>query len=316
MESSKQFLESSKEFLSSNSFIAKISFIILVIIAFILLFNFSYWIMNMFLTPSKSPYLVSGMKDAKTLKIVSQDPRQNGSVPIFRSNNQYNGIEMTWSSWIYIDDPTYGQNNHLADGNRNVNPVFVKGSNSTSGSTMGVMDDSMGGAFKNSNSPGVYLQTSDNVTSESYSNENSNLIKMNMIIMVDIFPYLNPDSNTTLYNQSIPIPGIPIKKWVSVILRFSTQNILDIFINGSLNKRVKLYNSVRQNYEDVFINPDGGYDGFLSNLRYFDYSIGTFEINQIVSSGPNLTIPQDSNLKNANPYYLSTKWMFGENNVS
>ena len=316
MESSKQFLESSKEFLSSNSFIAKISFIILVIIAFILLFNFSYWIMNMFLTPSKSPYLVSGMKDAKTLKIVSQDPRQNGSVPIFRSNNQYNGIEMTWSSWIYIDDPTYGQNNHLADGNRNVNPVFVKGSNSTSGSTMGVMDDSQGGAFKNSNSPGVYLQTSDNVTSESYSNENSNLIKMNMIIMVDIFPYLNPDSNTTLYKQSITIPGIPIKKWVSVILRFSTQNILDIFINGSLNKRVKLYNSVRQNYEDVFINPDGGYDGFLSNLRYFDYSIGTFEINQIVSSGPNLTIQQDSNLKNANPYYLSTKWMFGENNVS
>ena len=316
MESSKQFLESSKEFLSSNSFIAKISFIILVIIAFILLFNFSYWIMNMFLTPSKSPYLVSGMKDAKTLKIVSQDPRQNGSVPIFRSNNQYNGIEMTWSSWIYIDDPTYGQNNHLADGNRNVNPVFVKGSNSTSGSTMGVMDDSQGGAFKNSNSPGVYLQTSDNVTSESYSNENSNLIKMNMIIMVDIFPYLNPDSNTTLYKQSITIPGIPIKKWVSVILRFSTQNILDIFINGSLNKRVKLYNSVRQNYEDVFINPDGGYDGFLSNLRYFDYSIGTFEINQIVSSGPNLTIQQDSNLRNANPYYLSTKWMFGENNVS
>ena len=316
MESSKQFLESSKEFLSSNSFIAKISFIILVIIAFIILFNFSYWIMNMFLTPSKSPYLVSGMKDAKTLKIVSQDPRQNGSVPIFRSNNQYNGIEMTWSSWIYIDDPTYGQNNHLADGNRNVNPVFVKGSNSTSGSTMGVMDDFQGGAFKNSNSPGVYLQTSDNVMPESYSKENYNLIKMNMKIIVDIFPYLNPDSNTTLYKQSITIPGIPIKKWVSVILRFSTQNILDIFINGSLNKRVKLYNSVRQNYEDVFINPDGGYDGFLSNLRYFDYSIGTFEINQIVSSGPNLTIQQDSNLKNANPYYLSTKWMFGENNVS
>ena len=95
MESSKQFLESSKEFLSSNSFIAKISFVILIIIAFILLFNFSYWIMNMVLTPSRSPYLINGMKDAKTLKIISQDPSQRGSVPIFRSNNQYNGIEMT-----------------------------------------------------------------------------------------------------------------------------------------------------------------------------------------------------------------------------
>ena len=110
MESTNQFLESSKEFLSSNSFVAKISFIILIIIAFILLFNFSYWIMNMVLTPSKSPYLINGMKDGKTLKVISQDLRQNGSIPIYRSNNQYNGVEMTWSTWIYIDDPTHMQN--------------------------------------------------------------------------------------------------------------------------------------------------------------------------------------------------------------
>ena len=315
MESSKQFLESSKEFLSSNSFIAKISFVILIIIAFILLFNFSYWIMNMVLTPSRSPYLINGMKDAKTLKIISQDPSQRGSVPIFRSNNQYNGIEMTWSSWIYIDDPTYRQTGHNLGTPRYVNPVYVKGSNSTSG--MGNMvSNSLGGKFKNSNAPGVYLQTSDNVIPETYASGDVNLIKMNMIIMVDIFPYVDPDSNTRQYYQTVTIEGIPIKKWVSVILRFSSQNILDVFINGSLKQRVKLFNSVRQNYDDVFVNPDGGYDGFLSNLRYYDYSIGTFEINQIVSSGPNLTMDQDSNLKNANPYYLSTKWMFGESNVS
>jgi len=315
MESSNQFLENSKEFLSSNSFIAKLSFVILIVIAFILLFNFSYWIMNMFLTPSRSSYLINGMKDAKTLKIISQDPSQRGSVPIFRSNNQYNGIEMTWSSWIYIDDPTYGQTGHNVGATRYVNPVYVKGSNSTGG--MGNMvSNSLGGTFKNSNAPGVYLQTSDNVNPETYASGGTNLIKMNMIIMVDIFPYLDPDSGTRQYYQKVIIEGIPIKKWVSVILRFSSQNILDVFINGSLNQRVKLFNSVRQNYDDVFVNPDGGFDGFLSNLRYFDYSIGTFEINQIVSSGPNLTMDQDSNLKNANPYYLSTKWMFGEANVS
>ena len=315
MESSKQFLESSKEFLSSNSFIAKLSFVILIVIAFILLFNFSFWIMNMFLTPSRSPYLINGMKDAKTLKIISQDPSQRGSVPIFRSNNQYNGIEMTWSSWIYIDDPTYGQTGYNIGATRYVNPVYVKGSNSTN--KMGNMvSNSLGGTFKNSNAPGVYLQTSDNVNPETYATGGTNLIKMNMIIMVDIFPYVDPDSGTRQYYQKVIIEGIPIKKWVSVILRFSSQNILDVFINGSLKQRVKLFNSVRQNYDDVFVNPDGGYDGFLSNLRYFDYSIGTFEINQIVSSGPNLTMDQDSNLKNANPYYLSTKWMFGEANVS
>ena len=313
MESSSKFLESSKEFLSSNSFIAKISFIILIIIAFILLFNFSYWIMNMVLSPSRSPYLINGMKDAKTLKIITQDIRQQGSIPIYRSNDQYNGIEMTWSSWIYIDDPTY-----LQTTDNTYNTVFVKGSNSKSIQTMGVIGNQRGGTFRNSNAPGVYLQPEYSVTSSTFQSPptNSNLIKMNLVIMVDIFPFRDPNSDTTIYNQKIIIEGIPIKKWVSIIMRFSTQNILDVFINGSLQQRVKLYNTVRQNYDDVFINPDGGFDGFLSNLRYYDYSIGTFEINQIVSAGPNLTMPDDSNLKNSNPYYLSTKWMFGEANAS
>ena len=319
MESSSKFLESSKEFLSSNSFIAKISFIILIIIAFILLFNFSYWIMNMVLSPSRSPYLINGMKDAKTLKVITQDIRQQGSIPIYRSNDQYNGIEMTWSTWIYIDDPTYLQTQATGSSdNRPYNPVFVKGSNSKNINSIGVMQgDRLGVTFRNSNGPGVYLQPEYSVSPTTFqSTELSNLIKMNMIIIVDIFPFRDPNSNRTLYNHTITIEGIPIKKWVSVIIRFSTQNIVDVFINGSLQQRVKLFNTVRQNYDDVFINPEGGFDGFLSNLRYYDYSIGTFEINQIVSSGPNLTMPDDSNLKNSNPYYLSTKWMFGETNVS
>ena len=51
MEASKKFLAGSKEFLNSNSFIAKISFIVFIIICFILLFNLSFWIMNMFFNP-------------------------------------------------------------------------------------------------------------------------------------------------------------------------------------------------------------------------------------------------------------------------
>ena len=81
-------MEASKEFLNSNSFIGKLSFIILVIIAFILLFNFSYFIMNMVMSPSRSPFLIDGMKDAKTLKVISQDIRQAGSIPIYRSKDQ------------------------------------------------------------------------------------------------------------------------------------------------------------------------------------------------------------------------------------
>ena len=46
-----------------------------------------------------------------------------------------------------------------------------------------------------------------------------------------------------------------------------------------------------------------------------NYSIGTFEIDQIVNSGPNLKMEGDSNISESNPYYLSTKWIFGENSL-
>ena len=49
----------------------------------------------MFIAPNRSPYLINGMKDAKTMKIINQDIRDSDSTPIFRSRDQYNGIEMT-----------------------------------------------------------------------------------------------------------------------------------------------------------------------------------------------------------------------------
>ena len=309
MESSKEFLKGSKEFLNSNSYIAKISFIILIIICFILLFNLSFWIMNMFLTPNRSPYLINGMKDAKTLKVIIQDIRQSDSIPIFRSRDQYNGIEMTWSTWIYIEDPLYQQ-----DQSESYNAVFVKGSD---GGDQRIMARTSGinNTFGNTNAPGVYLQASQAITRDNFDNGYNNLT-MNLIIVIDIFPFKNSTTGRNIFRQDIVVKAIPIRKWVSIIIRCSTQNIVDVFINGSLQQRVKLFNVIRQNYESVFINPNGGFDGFLSNLRYFDYSIGTLEINQIVSSGPNLRMDENTNMKNANPFYLSTKWLFGETNVS
>ena len=276
-----------------------------------MLFNFSYWIMNLVLTPSRSPYLLHGMKDAKTLKVINQDVRESDSIPIFRSRDQNNGIEMTWSTWIYIDDPTYNQTSTV----NSFNPVFIKGSNSVP-TSMGVdTRTSTPQTFSNSNGPGVYLQSNDRVLKDTFNENIPNLITMNLIILLDIFPFTDPISKLNYFNQKIIVEKFPIKKWVNLIIRCSTQNIVDIFINGSLHQRIKLYNIIRQNYDNVYINPEGGFDGFLSNLRYFDYSIGTFEINQIVSAGPNLTMDDNSNIKNSNPYYLSTKWLFGETNV-
>ena len=81
--------------------------------------------------------------------------------------------------------------------------------------------------------------------------------------------------------------------------------------------RSKILNSLpRQNYDDVYINyRDGGFRGNLSNLRYYNYAIGTYEIDKITESGPNLTMAEDSNIKNAAPQYLSPQWYFNDSDI-
>ena len=291
---SNQFISGTKEFVNNNSLIARISFILLIIICFVILFNIGYWILTLILSPSKSPYLVDGMKDAKTYLQIPQSLQSKGAKPIYRSRDQYNGLEFTWSTWFYINDPTYKSEQTYKN-------IFVKVSTSQTGN----------GIYNNTNGPGVYLTNVPINDVGSYVDGYNN-VTISLYIVLDIFPYNDPVSGEYIYKQPIIIENMPIKKWVNLIIRCNAQNIVDIFINGSLMKRVKLYNSIKQNYDDVYVSANGGFDGFISSLRYFNYSIGTFEVDQIVNSGPNLKIDKDNNLAESNPYYLSTKWLFGE----
>lgn len=293
---SKELLTGTKDFLNSNSLIAKISFVILIIICFVILFNIGYWLISLILSPSRTPLLVDGMKDAKVPLMIPQALNQKNAKPIYRSDNQYNGLEFTWSTWFYINDPTYGNSPYN---------IFVKGSKA---------NNSQRPEYFTTNGPGVYLIYSDektDVNSDAYISGFNNMT-MSLKIIMDIFPYKDPITSTTYYNQDIIIENIPIKKWVNLIVRCTSQNVVDIFINGTLVQRVKLYNTVKQNYDNVYVSQNGGFDGFISNLKYYNYNIGTFEIDQIVSAGPNLKIDKDNNLRQSNPYYLSTKWLFNE----
>jgi hypothetical protein len=294
--SSKEFLSGTKDFLDSNSFVAKISFVLLIIICFVIIFNVGYWVISLVLSPSKTPLLVDGMVDAKVPLSIPQAMNQKNAKPIYRSNDQYNGLEFTWSTWFYINDPTYRSE-------QNTKNIFVKGNKGN--------NTSQNQPFA-TNCPGVYLYSENSNNPNNYSSNGVNNLTMQLNIMMDIFPYQDPIDQTTKYNQEITIQDIPIKKWVNLIIRCNSQNIVDVFINSTLVQRAKLYNTVKQNYDNVYVAQNGGFDGFISNLKYYNYSIGTFEIDQIVSGGPNLKIDKDTNLKESNPYYLSTKWLFNE----
>jgi hypothetical protein len=109
----------------------------------------------------------------------------------------------------------------------------------------------------------------------------------------------------------VDISGIPINKWFNTTIRVENR-VLDVYMNGVLTKRKDLETIPRQNFYSVFICQNGGFGGYLSDLRYFNKSLNVFEINSIVNSGPSLKFNSDSdaayNKVPDNLHYLSHNW--------
>ena len=266
-------VSSSKDFLESNSFIAKTAFLLLVIIIFFIFLRISISLLSWLLAPNQDMTLLDGMADATMPIQITQDPVSTNSKPIIRSSNQILGMEFTWSIWMFIKPTTTAVAGTLPQ------HVFSKGA----GSKMSCLATATPPTFAN-NAPGVYLM---------------NVNTLNVVMDTVTQPACSAA-------PVISIVNMPINKWFNVVIRL-TDNTLDVYINGRLTKRAELPAVPNQNYDDVFICSGGGFNGYVSDLKYFNRSIGTTQINALVSNGPNTSISK-SNLKNNIPPYLSTTW--------
>ena len=82
----------SKEFMESNSLVAKVAFLLLVVVLFVVALKSLTYVASYFLQPNGSPHLIDGMIDAKQMKVINVDPNEKGSKPIVRSVNEEGGI--------------------------------------------------------------------------------------------------------------------------------------------------------------------------------------------------------------------------------
>tara|TARA_B110001450_G_scaffold256443_2_gene286965 strand:- start:1113 stop:2000 length:888 start_codon:yes stop_codon:yes gene_type:complete len=264
-----------KESIGGNSLVSKIAFIILIIIIFLITLRLATYFMVWLFSPSKNPILINGRSDAKRMLVYTQDPKLKGSKPILRSENDYQGMQFTWSVWLFIDDIHYKENRYKH--------VFHKGNDNIQ------MNAQNKDAINlPSNAPGLYIT------------DNQNQIAVIM----------NTFNKTT---EKIFIDNIPIRKWFNVILRVSNQKTLDIFVNGVLSKRHVFQSPIKQNYGNVYACMNGGFSGHISELRYFSEAIGINSIKNLVYRGPNLAELSGTDLTIINPSYLSTRWYFSGN---
>jgi hypothetical protein len=129
--------------------------------------------------------------------------------------------------------------------------------------------------------------------------------------------YIAPNSNSLVVvmstynsiNEELVIPGIPVNKWVSVIIR-CTNSKLDVYINGAIAKSEMLQGIPKQNYGDIYVAMNGGFNGNISDLCYYDYALGIYDIQQISNSGPNTKMIGTSAINVTKSDYLSSRWYF------
>jgi len=282
---SNKHVQGAKDFLQSNSLVAKFAFLMLVVIVFCILLSLGAALIRWLLSPSPDPILIKGMIDAKRMKVITQNPADISSIPILRSGSrdpgagpgtgpgvEDSGLEFTWSVWIFVDDFTYKQAEYKH--------VFHKGDLHPSPPGG---DDA--GLSTPNNAPGLYITPHTN----------------GLLVIMNTFSEIK---------EEVEIQDLPLNKWVNVIIRVSNQRQLDVYINGVLTERKVLSDVARQNYGDVYVAANGGFDGYIDSLRYFNWAIGVNKIQSIVDDGPDLTTSKADLLTTAVPHYLSTRWFF------
>lgn len=269
--SKKSVTDASSEFLDSNSLLAKFSFIVLVLIVFMVLLKVLMGLVAYLFTPRANPYLVSGILNGNQTATITQDPTLLSSIEILRSNDRNKGIEFTWSTWIKLNVPNTATCQN----------IFVKGNN--------LYDSS----YCLTNGPGMYVTPTTDM---------SGMTSYNMDVLMDVV-----DGATA---EKVTIPKIPILKWVHIAVRVQNLT-LDVYVNGTIAKRTNLTKIPKQNSNDVIVCGNSGFSGSLSDLRYFSYALNVFEINNIVRSGPSLTpslLSVDSAGTSGNSSYLANSW--------
>ena len=281
-----------KEFESKNSSISKIIFIVFIFVIFSLLFRLGVYILTLFFTPNPNPIVINGMRSTRTLQKYNVNPTSVDPKPILRSINENQGMEFTWSTWLWIDNTA---------GNQNIpKRIFTKGKNSTDFNrdqlTTIKTDVPTRGRFL-MNSPGLYLY--DPITNTS----NKNILS----VVVSLFDESADSETDQPPYDIIPIHNIPLQKWINIVIRIQNKTV-DIYLNGILTKRKNYKNIIKQNYGDIFVGANNyPLDSYISSLRYFNYALGNNQIQDIMNMGPNLKTTGEDFTK-TKPPYLAMRW--------
>lgn len=95
---------------------------------------------------------------------------------------------------------------------------------------------------------------------------------------------LHPDINTDM-SDSMEVKNVPLGRWFHLVVVTHEQNA-EVYIDGTLDSSKVLTAPIDSNNGDLWLTQEGGFDGVLTQLRYFDRSISYDEVRKIYKCGP------------------------------
>ena len=94
------------------------------------------------------------------------------------------------------------------------------------------------------------------------------------------------DGDSSLINVC-EVKDIPLQRWVNVNLSLNNK-VMDIFMDGKLSKTCIINGYPNPNIGSMDITPNGGFNGFISSVRFSNSSLSLNEIGKFYKNGPSL----------------------------
>jgi len=264
---------------------SKVSFVlVLLVIIYILTKVILYILTQYYSNMSKETVILSGrLTGSEYVKIKTSGPDsvdseevEDNTIEINRSINESNGIEFTYTMWLntkigpvstidvsctFNNDESHTIHSNCLDSSSSVIHIFSKGDDT-------IYNGAALGKLLNINCPGVYLGY--------YEDENST-ISSNLYIITDTDGA--QASGVTNNNNIIVINWLPHEKWFHLTISVK-QNIIYIYINGTLITSKKMEGIITQNNNDYHINNNANTDyGSIADIFYYSKALNIFEIN-------------------------------------
>lgn len=198
------------------------------------------------------PFTLQSMQNGQTASTIAATSLATNGTSVPSSNFAY-------SVWFYINDWNY----------RYGEPKVIFG-------RMGAKSTSSSGSV-----PGISgLDPCPAVTLGAVEN--------NVTVSLGCYPGINQEPTTpggTTVLHTCSVTNIPIQKWVNLIVSVYGRS-MDIYIDGKLVKTCLLPGvAAVNNNANVYVTPNGGFDGWTSRFQYFPNSMNPQEAWNIYTKG-------------------------------